>query len=308
VAELIERFEAEHLPRKREGTAADYRRMINNHIAPHFGKSLKVADVTHDHVQQLHDRISKRGHLHRANRAIAVLSKMFSLAIRWDMRADNPCKGLERHYEAKRKRYVNGEELHRLIEALNAYPEQSTANVFRLLLLTGARRGEVLSMRWADIDLTAAKWVKPGSTTKQKTDHEVPLSAPVRLLLSGIREKQASKSKPLGEFVFPGNGDSGHVVAVKKAWASICRSAGISGLRIHDLRHSFASALVSSGHSLPLIGALLGHSSPSTTSRYSHLHDDPLKAAVEQVGEVITAAGKPPEPAKEPVKFPPRGR
>jgi integrase len=300
VAALIERFEAEHLPRKRPGTAADYKRMIKNHIAPHFGKSVKVADVTHDQVQQLHDRITKRGHLHRANRTIAVLSKMFSLAMRWNMRTDNPVRGLERHYEAKRKRYVNGDELQRLIEALNQYPEQSTADIFRLLLLTGARRGEVLSMRWADVDLTAGKWIKPGSTTKQKTDHEVPLAAPVRLLLSNIRQRQTG-NRPLGEYVFPGNGEAGHVVAVKKAWASICKSAEISGLRIHDLRHSFASHLASMpGSSLPLIGSLLGHSNPSTTARYSHLFDDPQKMAVEAVAKAMAVIGpQPAEPAQE---------
>jgi integrase len=134
--------------------------MIRNHIAPHFHLSYhelsadsheyrghtKVADVTHDDVQRLHDKITRAGHLHRANRTIAVLSKMFSLAIRWNIRTDNPCKGIERHYEAKRKRkrYVNGEELKRLTEALNKYSDQSTADIFRLLLLTGARRGEVL--------------------------------------------------------------------------------------------------------------------------------------------------------------------
>jgi integrase len=292
VADLIQRFEDEHLPRKRPGTSADYKRMLHNHIAPHFGKSIKVADVTHEDVQKLHDKISRAGHLHRANRVIAVLSKMFSLAIRWNMRTDNPVRGIERHYEGKRKRYLSGDESKRLAEALEAYADQSIANIFRLLLLAGSRRGEVLAMRWADIDLTAGKWTKPGSTTKQKTDHEVPLSASVRLVLSEIHQKQIGRNRnqPLGEFVFPGNGDSGHVVAVKKAWATICKTAKISNLRIHDLRHSFASQLASMpGMSLPLIGSLLGHSNPVTTNRYAHLFDDPQRAAVEQVGRAMAA-------------------
>ncbi len=91
--------------------------------------------------------------------------------------------------------------------------------------------------------------------------------------------------------MFPGNGSLGHIVETKRAWRHITKAAGISNLRIHDLRHSFARELVSGGASLPLIGALLGHSTPSTTARYAHLFDDPLKAAVERVGAVITAAG-----------------
>jgi integrase len=287
MAKLIDRFEKEHLPRKRAGTAADYKRMLDKHVRPHFGNHIKVADVTlDDHIEPLHRKISKAGHLRRANTVIAVLSKAFSLSVRWGMRDTNPCKGIERHPEIKRRRYLNGDELARLLEALTKHPDQRIAHVFRLLLLTGARRGEILAMRWADLDLDAGKWIKPGSTTKQKTEHEVPLSEPARQLLSEIRD--AAKNKTLPEFVFPGNGDSGHVVAVKRAWKSLCRAAGISGLRIHDLRHSYASFLASGGASLPLIGALLGHSNPVTTHRYAHLFDDPQRAATEQVGALIS--------------------
>jgi integrase len=136
---------------------------------------------------------------------------MFSLAIRWNMRPDNPARGIERHYEAKRKRYVNGEELKRLTEALSKHSDQSVADIFRLLLLTGARRGEVLSIRWADLDLSAGTWTKPASVTKQREEHEIPLSAPARQLLSEIQQKQSGKGKPLGEFVFPGSGGAAHV-------------------------------------------------------------------------------------------------
>ena len=148
-------------------------------------------------------------------------------------------------------------------------------------------------MRWADVDLTAGKWVKPASTTKQKAEHEVPLSAPVRQLLSEIQNQQSGR-RGLPEFVFPGAGSMGHVVEIKRSWRTLCRAAGISNLRIHDLRHSFASQLASGGASLPLIGALLGHSNPATTARYSHLFDDPQRQAAERVGAVIAAAANPP--------------
>jgi integrase len=304
VADLITRFIAEHVARKRPSTIRAYRQILRQHIAPYFGNHAKVADVTHDDVQKLHDKITKAGRSYAANRAMAVASKMFSLACRWKMRPDNPAKGIERNYETKRKRYVKGDELGRLIEALNKYSNQNVADVFRLLLFTGCRRGEALAARWADLDLTAGIWTKPGSTTKQKSDHVAPLSAPARQLLSEIQQRQSSKQKVLGEYVFPGAGDSGHVVEIKRAWRAITKAAGITGLRIHDLRHSFASQLASGGASLPLIGALLGHSNPNTTHRYAHLYDDPQRAAVEKVGAAIVNAGK---PVEEPVKLPRRG-
>jgi integrase len=296
MADLANRFEQEHLPRKRASTAGEYRRMIRTYIAPSLG-SLKVADLAFADVERLHSKITAAGHPYRANRTLAVLGKMCSLAIRWGYRETNPCKGIERNYEVKRKRYLSGDELGRLVEALTKHPDQNAANVFRLLLLTGARRGEVLSMRWADVDLTAGIWTKPASVTKQKEEHSIPLAAPARLLLSEIRERQTSKKKPLPEYVFPGNGDAQHIVNIKRAWRTLTKAAGITGLRIHDLRHSFASQLVSSGASLPLVGALLGHSNPTTTHRYSHLFDDPQRKAVESVGAVIMAAGRrAPEP------------
>jgi integrase len=298
VAELIDRFEAEHLPRKRSSTAEDYRRMLRVHIRPHFGTHMKVADVVFAHVDRLHHSITKAGHLHRANRVVAVLSKMFSLAIRWGMREDNPCRGIERNVEHHRRRYLSADELARLITALGKHSDKQAANAIRLLLLTGARRGEVLSARWADIDPATGVWSKPPSSTKQREHHQAPLSAPARQLLADIR---AEAKKPLGKFVFPGAGATGHRVELKKDWRQLCRAAQIEGLRIHDLRHSFASQLVSSGSSLALVGALLGHANPSTTARYSHLHHDPMRAAVERVGAIIDNAGRPPVP--EPLPF-----
>lgn len=306
VADLIKRFETEHLVRRRASTAADYRSMIRIHIAPHFGEKTKVADVTFDDIDRLHRKITAAGHKRRANTVVAVLSKMFALAVRWGMRSDNPCKGVEKNTETTRKRYMSGDELLRLTKALAGYPDKQTANVVRVLLLTGCRRGEALSMRWADVDPTTGTWSKPASSVKQNEDHIVPLSAPARQLLSEISAQQikTSKRRQLGEFVFPGAGKTEHVVELKRTWRRLCRSAGITGLRLHDLRHSFASQLASGGASLPLIGALLGHSNPSTTQRYAHLFDDPQRAAVERVGAVITAAGT---PAKEATPIKRRG-
>src|SRR5262249_40885381 len=149
-------------------------------------------------------------------------------------------------------------------------------------LFTGCRSGsEAMAARWDGIDLTAGKWTKPGSATKQKTTHVVPLSAPARELLSALRKRTNS------EWVFPADSATGHRVAIQKSWLALCKAAKITGLRIHDLRHGFASQLVSSGASLPLVASLLGHANVQTSARYSHLYDDPQRAAVERVGAIL---------------------
>jgi integrase len=215
---------------------------------------------------------------------LALVSKLCALAVQWHWRTDNPCKGVERNDEAKRKRYLTGPELERLTAALTEHDDQDGADVFRLLLLTGARRGEVLAAKWADFDLQRGVWTKPGSTTKQKTTHVVPLSPAAMQIIAGRKQAES-------EFLFPGRHGDGHRVEVKASWRRLCRTAGISGLRIHDLRHSYASIAASSGVSLHAIGGLLGHTQASTTHRYAHLFDDHLREATTRVGAVI-AGGK----------------
>ena len=155
-------------------------------------------------------------------------------AIRWKLRADNPVKGIERNQETKRRRYLSANELTRLTAALAALHDQQAANVVRFLLLTGARRGEVLSARWDQIDLKAGNWNKHATGTKQKLDHSVPLSdAALQLLteLYGDAEDEAV-------FVFPARSREGHRTEVKDAWEALCKAASIEGARLHDLRHT----------------------------------------------------------------------
>jgi integrase len=180
---------------------------------------------------------------------IALTSKLCSLAMQWKWRADNPCRGIERNVESKRKRYLSAAELERLSKALAGHDDPDSADIFRLLLLTGARRGEVQAARWSDFDLETGIWTKPGATTKQRTEHIVPLNAPARQLIAG-RERTDS------EYLFPGR-HGGHRVELKSNWRRVCKAAGIGGLRIHDLRHSFASQLASAGVGLHVIGGLL---------------------------------------------------
>jgi integrase len=185
------------------------------------------------------------------------------------------------------------------------FPSRSVADAVRLLLLTGARRGELLAATWDQFDIAARTWVKPAALVKAKREHRVPLSAPAMAILSEMRERapngaNGGQSSP---FLFPASTKSGRLNDFHRSWAAICKAAGIAGLRIHDLWHSFASELVSAGFSLLLIGQLLGHSEVATTARYSHLYDEAQRIAVERVGARISNGGAADQPNAEVIRL-----
>ena len=188
VGDLCDRFIREYLPRKKPSTQHTYKLQIESEIRPPLGR-LKVAEVTFDDTDGLHRKITARGTPYRANRVIALLSVMFTMAIKWRLRTDNPCQSVQRNAEHKRRRYLSPDELARLTTALANAKDQQSADIVRMLLLTGARRGEVLSAKWDDIDLAVGMWRKPAATTKTRTTHEVPLSQPARALLAAVRER-----------------------------------------------------------------------------------------------------------------------
>jgi integrase len=322
VNDLADRFVAEHMPKKRASTQGEYERLLRVHIRPALGKK-RVADLIYSDLEAMHRKIAAKAP-YAANRALAVTSKMLNLSLRWQMRTDNPAKGVERAQEEKRERFLVDAEMARLGEALAAHPERNSANAVRFLVLTGARKGETLSATWSQIDIAAGVWIKPAASTKQRKEHRLPLSAPALALLSEMKaaadlenaRRAKDKLAPITA-LFPGpNGKP--LTDIKHFWASICRTAGFaiqverkddkgktikddkgepvmvwqSTVRIHDLRHTHASILVNLGLSLPIIGKLLGHTQAQTTHRYAHLQDDPLRAATERAGAVITGAGK----------------
>jgi integrase len=263
----------------------DDRDMINLHILPALGGATKVAAVTFDDVERLHRRSVRLGAPVRANRVVALLHAMFERAIKRGWRPDqsNPARGIERTRESGRHRYLSDSELPRLLAALDAHRDQRAANLIRLLLYTGARRGEALKARWSEFDLTVGRWTKPDSHTKQRQIHTIPLNRPALELLTLMRVEARTDAF----YVFPNDDGSGHLVEMKNAWATICRHAGIEGLRLHDLRHSFASLLLNRGTSLEVIGGLLGHTQSSTTQRYAHLLEDTLRDASEKLGDAL---------------------
>jgi integrase len=292
VSELADRFITEHvLPKTRPGTTTAYLGHLRRYIRPALG-NLKVAAVKFGDIDRLHRHVTDSRGPYAANRTVATLTKMFGLAVRWGYRTDNPCKGVAANRETKRRRYLKDDELPRLLKAMAAHPNRGAVNIVRMLLLTGGRVGEVLAMRWEDVDLGAGTWHKRAAATKQKTDHSVPLSAPARALLSEIAAEQA-KGGAKQVFVFPGRSSaSGHYADLNFFWKDLRDAAGIPDVRLHDLRHSVASVLASSGISLPIIGELLGHATPAMTSRYAHIFMDAQRAAIERVGAVVEAAGR----------------
>ena len=286
VANLCNLYIEEHLPDKRPSSQRNDKQMIDGIIRPKLG-SMKVAAVEYSDISRLHR--SLKATPYRANRVLALLSKMFSLSIKpWKLRADNPCHGVARFTEVKRKRFLKPEEIERLTKVLADHPNTKAANVLRLCLLTGCRVGEALGATVDQFDLSErkAKWTKPGATTKQKSEHEVPLGAAAVILVKDILAERNAESP----FIFPGRTADAPLDNIKKSWETIRRAADIADVRIHDLRHTYASILVSAGASLPLIGALLGHTQPATTQRYAHMFDDPLRKAANEVGNIVTGA------------------
>ncbi len=307
--DLWERYRDEWLPRKALTSRKNETSMWENIVLPKLGKETLVSIESADIDKLHHDVTTVRKTPTRANRVIASVRKAFNLAIRWNWIDKNPVIGVRRNHEEKRNRYLNKNEIAALAMALNAHHEHASANAIKLLMLTGARKNEVLSATWDMFDLENGIWTKPSAHTKQRKLHRVPLSAPALKLLIDIKQKAVTSKSP---YVFPSLGGK-PLTEIKKTWLSVCKAAGLTdktpkkdregkivkddkgnvvmidwpNVRIHDLRHSFASILVSSGASLPLIGQMLGHTQVTTTQRYAHLYDDPLRKAADLVGQAM---------------------
>lgn len=258
------------------------------HILPALGR-LRVADVTRADVTRLSH--SMRGTPGAANRTLAVLGKMMNLAEVWGLRPDgsNPCRHVQKYPERKRERFLSGEELGQLGEALSKCERErivppETVALVRLLALTGCRLGELTHLRWENVDLAARVLHLEDSKTGRKT---VTLHAAAVQLLDALPHR--------AEWVLPGSRSGQPIRNPFQQWDRIRKLAKLDGLRLHDLRHSFASVAVGAGVSLYVTGRLLGHTQAATTSRYAHLGDDPVHEAAEKIGARISAGleGKP---------------
>jgi integrase len=271
MADLAERYKAEHLPRKSKQSQHDDSVMIG-HILRNLGADRKVADVHHGDIVALHRAITDSGHPVLANRTASCASRMFSLALKpmageekpWrDQAQGNPCKGIERNPEQVKERFLSPAEIAAVIEGLNAYGRTSAADCIRLILLTGCRPGEAMLATWRQFDSQPGYWIKPAATTKQRREHRLPLSAPALQLLAEIRAARGDVDP--GEFVFPGQRLGQPLRQLRTCWNAACKHGGLTGTRIYDLRHTFAATGAGSGLSLPMLGKLLGHTQSRTT-------------------------------------------
>ena len=282
VADLAERFLAEHVEAKRKAsTATAYRKLLNQIIVPAIGQR-KVVDLTRADVTKLHH--ANRATPYQANRLLGVLSKMFNLAEQWGLRPDgsNPCRRIERFAERHRERMLSPAELARLGDALATYGGSPyPVAAIKLLVFTGARLGEVLGLQWDWIDMERGEARLPDSKTGAKTLHLPP---PALAVLADLPRLDGNP------FVIVGQKLGAPLVNLEKPWRAIRAVAGLDDVRLHDLRHAFASVAASSGMGLPIIGKMLGHTQAATTQRYAHLASDPVKAAAAAVAAKISAA------------------
>jgi integrase len=275
--ELSELYLVRHAPRKR--TAWNDRNMLNRYFDA--WQHRRLSSLTRKDVTLLHHHIGETAP-YAANRVVALTRKMFNLARVWGVYlGENPATGIELFPEEKRDRFVQPDELPKLFEALRDEPNTYIKSAFLLALLTGARRGEVLAMRWTDVDLEQALWRIPH--TKARRPHWLPLPQPVITLLQALPRMHDNP------YVFPGRNGEGHLINIAKAWTRIRIRAGLKDVRIHDLRRTLGSWLATSGESLPLIGRALNHTQVSTTAIYARLHMDHVRSALDKNAERMLA-------------------
>ncbi|WP_081871586.1 tyrosine-type recombinase/integrase [Parvularcula oceani] len=282
-AAFAERYLAEHAERhKKASSVRDDRANLRNHLLPAFG-ARALDQITRQDVAKLHSSLADRPVA--ANRVLALLSHIFTMAQAWGEVPDgtNPTRHIKKFKEVKRERYLSAEEFVRLGAALRQAEEQGSETpyavaLFRLLTFTAARCSEIRTARWEWVDLQAGELRLPDSKTGRKTIH---LSPPALEVLAALPREEGNP------FVICGGKPGASLVNYKDPWKRISEAARLDDVRPHDLRHSFASIAVAGGMSLPMIGALLGHTQAQTTARYAHLASDPLKAATAAVGTRI---------------------
>ena len=283
VADLARRYMEEHVAvRCKPSSARLARSVLRNHIVPDLG-ALPLASVERAQVAELHSRLYKTPSM--ANMVVRTLKLMYRLGEGWGMvpKGCNPCRFIVKYRDRKRERFLTDREYTRLgrilDEAENRHGVSAAAvAAIRLLMLTGCRKNEILTLRWENVSLEASEFRLPDAKTGARV---VSLSQPALRLLAGLPRMPGSP------WVFPGKKPGEHLYAINRAWMIICSRAGLEGVRIHDLRHSFASRALALGESLTMIGKLLGHSQIKTTARYAHLARDTVREAAECVAASI---------------------
>jgi len=281
--DLCDRFIAEHVEvRLKPSSQANYKQVIRDAIKPAIG-AFKIVDVTRADISAIHGAYHDRPY--QANRILSVLSKIFNLAELWGVRPEstNPCRLIQRYKEHKKERFLSDAELSRLSNVLNEAEKRGEETVFvaaafRMLILTGCRLSEIQYLKWDYV--TATHLELPDTKTGKRS---IPLPAAARSVLNELPRD------PKNQFVFQGILEGGPVTDLRKPWRRIRTKAGLEDVRIHDLRHTYASKAIAGGMSLPMVGQLLGHSQFQTTMRYAHLADESVRMAANEVASSLNS-------------------
>jgi integrase len=248
-----------------------------------LGKS-KLSQIKSNDVLSLHARVGRENGHYAANRGVlSLLSSVFNLAPQWGWTGGNPAAGIKPFKEYQRKRFLDADELPTFFSALAEEQNTTIRDYFLAALLTGARRANVLAMRWAEIRWGRCVWEIPAEKAKADEAMDVPLVEPMLELLT--RRKADPAADPV--WVFPGDGKTGHLVEPKMAWARILKRAGINDCRMHDLRRTLGSWQAIQGASLAIIGRSLGHKSLQATQVYARLNADPVRASVARATDAM---------------------
>ena len=282
---VLHQFMAEHVSKLKPATVEEYQRLVRLYVNPRL-QNRAIGELKRMEIARLHHQLSDKPY--QANRVLAFLSALFNWAEKRGLRPDgsNPCRYVEKYREGRRERFLSQAELGRLGDALRGAEKNKSCSpwviaAIRLLMFTGARRNEILALRWEHVSEEHESLFLPDSKTGRKAIH---LNAPALALLQTIPRLEGNP------YVICGEKPGQHLVNLEKPWRRIRAAGKLDDVRLHDLRHSFASVAASGGHSLVMIGKLLGHSKAATTARYAHLADDPVKAASDAVGRHIAAA------------------
>ena len=256
---------------------------FRNHIGGAIGNK-KLSSIDKNDISMIHAAITKKGNPATANRVMALISSVFGWAISIGIWNINPATGIKRNREKSRDRFIQGDELPRFFQALGEEQNETIRDYILISLLTGARRANVLSMRWKDINFDRAEWRI--QETKNGTPQIVTLSEES---IQVLRNRKPGSDSVL---VFPGTGKSGHLEEPKKGWKRILDRAGIENLRIHDLRRTLGSWEAKTGASMAIIAKSLNHKSHNTTAIYARLDLDPVRESVNKAtSAMLTAAG-----------------
>ncbi len=265
-------------PRSVAEDEANYRRYLSEWV------TRRLSTIHRRDIEKLHADLAEKSGIYAANRVLALLSTVFNKATEWGWSGDNPCKGVKKFREESRERFLTQDEMPRFLKALAEEPSQDFRDFIMLDLLTGARRSNLLAIRWEEIDFAGAVWRIP--RTKGNKPQSIPLVGPAQKILEARRERVN------GEWVFPSDVVKGaHVLEYRKPWGKLLERAQIGNLRLHDVRRTLGSWLSKSGAALPVIKAALGHADIATTAIYTRGEDSEVRKALEVAAQRMLEAG-----------------